>query len=198
MYYQSPKLAGSNTRLCNNLKWYYETGSIDYLVIAINEVKLYSSYSQNPKERIGLQNRNDIRAIILDSKESLLYSNPHDELVPKDKIMKVTLEKTVISRGISRMLPKSNNLGDYYIWRTMRDDIVRAGHQILEGKVFKHEDNKQYPGEAPNCRCYKEDLPINAEIIEQENKEDDDEYERSEVYSDSEIIRNHITCWMIA
>ena len=85
LYYQQPKLARGKTRFCSNLKEYHRAGNPDYFELAIAEVKLHSSYSKNPIERIDLQNRNDIQAIILDSRSSPLYSNPHDELIPEEK-----------------------------------------------------------------------------------------------------------------
>ena len=170
LYYQQPKLADDNTRFYVNLKEYYRTGNPDYFELAITEVKLHSSYSKNPIERIGLQNRNNIRAIILDSRESPLYSNPHDELIPEDKKIKIILGETIIPREVSAKFPKTSYIGDYYIWRTRIDDKVRSSHTEHEGRVFRHDAQMMHPGEDYNCRCYKERLPINAEIIEQKSQ----------------------------
>lgn len=139
------------------------------------ELKLHSSYSKNPIERIGLQNRNNIRAIILDSRESPLYSNPNNELIPEDKKIKIILGETIIPRELSKKFPKTNNrgrgtLGDYYIWRTNADDNVRHSHAEREGRVFRHDAQMMHPGKDYNCRCYEERLPINAYIIEQKNQ----------------------------
>ena len=190
LYYQQPKLAGSKTRFCTNLKKYYRTGNSDYFELAITEVKLHSSYSKNPIERIRLQNRNDIRAIILDSRNSSLYSNPHDELIPEDKKIKIVLGETIIPREVSAKFPKTSDLGDYYIWRTRMDDKVRSAHTKYEGRVFRHNAQMIHPSEDYNCRCYKERLPINAEIIEQKSqmlkdstiKEDDSSEYISSIY----------------
>lgn len=170
LYYQQPKLAGSKTRFCANLKEYYRTGNPDYFELAITEVKLHSSYSKNPIERIGLQNRNDIRAIILDSRESPLYSNPHDKLIPEDKKIKIVLGETIIPKEVSAKFPKTSDIGDYYIWRTRMDDKVRSDHAKYEGRVFRNDAQMMHPSEDYNCRCYKEQLPINAEIIEQKSQ----------------------------
>ncbi|MDA9163798.1 hypothetical protein N9N97_02830 [Rickettsiaceae bacterium] len=170
LYYQSPKLAKKGTKFCKYLKEYYKTGDVHYFELAVTEVKLHSSYSKNPIERIGLQNRNNIRAIILDSRESILYSNPHDELIPKEKRLKVILEETIIPKYISNSFPKSTNLGDYYIWRTREDAKVRSAHKELEGRVFKHEYKMMHPTDDYGCRCYAERLPIHAEIVEQRNQ----------------------------
>lgn len=170
LYYQQPKLADDNTRFYVNLKEYYRTGNPDYFELAITEVKLHSSYSKNPIERIGLQNRNNIRAIILDSRVSPLYSNPRDELIPEDKKIRITLGETIIPREVSAKFPKTSDIGDYYIWRTRIDDKVRSSHAEHEGRVFRHDAQMMHPGEDYNCRCYKERLSINAEIIEQKSQ----------------------------
>lgn len=184
LYYQHPKLADDKTRISTHLKEYYRTGSSDYLELAVSEVKLYSSYSKNPLERIGLQNRNDIRAIILDSRKCPLYSTPHDGLIPEEKKIEIILGETVIPKEISAKFPESNNLGDYYIWRARADDKVRPAHQELEGKVFKHEHKITHLGDDYGCRYYREKLPIHAKVIETKNKECD---------LFPEIIRKYIT-----
>ncbi len=182
LYYKSPKLAKKGTKFCKYLKEYYKTGDVHYFELAVTEVKLYSSYSKNPIERAGLQNRNNIRAIILDSRESVLYSNPHDELIPTEKRLKIILGETIIPKYISNSFPKSNKLGDYYIWRTLGDDKVRSTHKDLEGMIFKHEYKMMHPKDDYNCRCYAERLPIHAEIIEQENKMMKEQDESLDIY----------------
>lgn len=170
---------------------YYKTGNQEYFERAVNEVKLNSSYSSNPATRIGLQNRNDIRAIILDSRKCPLYSNPRDELIPENKRIQVVVGKTIITKEVSRRLPESSNLGGYYIWRTRNDDKVRSSHQEFEGKVFSHEANMVHPGDEYGCRCWRQQLPINAFIKEDKNRHVNDnvkEYGQSPV-----IIRKHIT-----
>ncbi len=184
LYYQQPKLAGSKTRFCSNLKEYYRTGNPDYFELAVAELKLHSSYSKNPIERIGLQNRNDIRAIIFDSRNSPLYSNPHDDLIPEDKKIKVTLGETIIPKEISAKFPKTSDVGDYYIWRTRMDDKVRSDHTKYEGRVFRHDAQMMHPSEDYNCRCYKERLPINAEIIEQKSNIFEDSNSKEDDYSE--------------
>jgi hypothetical protein len=184
LYYQSPKLAGRDTRFSNYVKEYYKTGDSCYLDLAVTEIKLHSSYSKNPLDKVGLRNRNNIRAIIFDSKACPLYSKPGDELIPENKKIQVIPRETVISREISAQFPESNNLEDYYIWRTRMDDKVRSAHKNLEGKVFKHEDNITHPSEDYGCRCWKQKLPINANIIEIENKEES---------SSAIIIRKYIS-----
>jgi len=193
LYYQSPKLVGKGTKFSKYLKEYYKTGDAHYLELAVTEVKLYSSYSKNPIERIGLQNRNNIRAIILDSRACFLYSNPHDKLIPEDKKLKITLRQTIIPKYISSSFPKSNKLGDYYIWRTLRDDKVRSTHKEFEGKVFKHEYKIMHPGDDYGCRCYKERLPIHAEIIKQENKMLKEQDEHSGIYILHPVLKKNIT-----
>ncbi|MFK7968533.1 MAG: phage minor head protein [Rickettsiaceae bacterium] len=170
LYYQSPKLAGNNTRFSKYLKDYYKTNDMYYLELATIEIKEHSSSSKNPLDRIGLQNRNNIRAIIFDSRDCPLYSKPYDTLIPKNKQIQVIPGEPIISKEISTKFPESNSWGDYYIWRTRMDDKVRSGHKELEGRVFKHEDNMMHPNDDYGCRCYKQKLPIHAEIIEKESK----------------------------
>ena len=188
LYYQAPSLANNKTRLSNHIKDYYRTNNPAYFELATMEVKLHSSHAKNPLERIGLQSRNNIRAIILDSRECSLYSRPHDELIPEAKQLEVVLGETIIPREVSAKFPESNNLGDYYIWRTRMDDKVRSTHKELEGKVFKHEDKIEHPGDDYGCRCYKQRLPIHAKVIENENMEEPKEDDFSAL-----IIRKHIT-----
>jgi GH24 family phage-related lysozyme (muramidase) len=188
LYYQRPSLAGGNSRLSKHIKDYYETNNVAYFELAVTEVQLNSSYSKNPLERIGLQNRNNIRAIILDSRSCPLYSRPHDELIPENKQIEVILGETIIPREVSAKFPESNNLGDYYIWRTCLDDKVRDAHKEFEGKVFKHEDDIKHPQEDYRCRCYKQRLPIHAKIIEKEEPKPE---LREEDFS-GEIIRKHL------
>ncbi|MGC0371609.1 MAG: hypothetical protein DGJ47_000300 [Rickettsiaceae bacterium] len=170
MYYQSPKLVGKGTKFLENVKKYYATNNEHYLNLAVKEIKENSSYSPNILERIGLQNRNNIRAIIFDSRECLLYSKPYDELIPVDKQLDIILGETVIPREVSDKYPKRNNWGDYYIWRTCKDSKVRSKHSKFEGKAFKHEDNIMHPGDDYGCRCKRERLPIHANVIEKETK----------------------------
>lgn len=172
MYYQSPKLVGKNTRFSQYLKEYYQTNDEHYLELATNEIKLYSSGAKNPLDRVVLQNRNNIRAIIFDSRKCPLYSKPHDELIPKDKQIDVIPGETVIPREISAKFPESNSFGNYYIWRTHMEDKVRSSHKTLEGKVFSNEDDITHPGSDYGCRCWRQKLPINANIITPEEKEE--------------------------
>jgi SPP1 gp7 family putative phage head morphogenesis protein len=48
-----------------------------------------------------------------------------------------------------------------YVWRTMRDDVVRDAHKALEGTVHRWDrppeagsGMRYHPGQGPNCRCY--------------------------------------------
>lgn len=49
--------------------------------------------------------------------------------------------------------------GTHFIWCTQRDERVRHGHSVLDGKTFRwdtppFEGTGNYlPGQAPNCRC---------------------------------------------
>ncbi len=170
MYYQSPKLTGINTKFSEYLKEYYKTNNVAYLELVTNEIKLNSSYSTNPLERIGLQNRNNIRAIIFDSRNCPLYSKPYDKLIPEDKMFDVIPGETIIPKEISKKFPESNVLDDHYIWRTCMDDKVRSEHKELEGKVFNYNYDMKRPGDDYGCRCYEQKLPIHAKIIKKENE----------------------------
>jgi GH24 family phage-related lysozyme (muramidase) len=182
MYYHSPKLVGKNTKFAEYLKEYYKTNNEYYLALATTEIKQHSSYSKNPLDRIGLQNRNDIRAIIFDSRNCPLYSKPYDELIPEDKQIQVIPGETIISKETSANFPESDNFGDYYIWRTRMDDKVRPEHKDLEGKVFHYEDDMTHPEDDHGCRCYGQKLPIHAKIIEKESKDSEDDELENKVY----------------
>lgn len=187
MYYQLPALVGQKTKIAKFMKEYYKTNKIIYFDMAVVEIKEHSSFSKNPADKAGLQNRNNIRAIIFDSRDCPLYSMPHDELIPVSKQIKVTLGETIIPREVSDNFPKSNNHGDYYIWRTRMDDKVRSTHKEFEGKVFRHEDDMNHPTEEYGCRCYKQKLPIHAVIIDEE--EDDDNQTIDDIVKQYEFQR---------
>ena len=178
MYYHFPKLVGKNTRFSEYLKEYYKTNNVYYLELATTEIKRHSSHSKNPLDRIGLQNRNNIRAIIFDSRDCPLYSKPYDELIPEDKQIQVIPGETIISKETSANFQESDNFGDYYIWRTSMDDKVRPAHKELEGRVFNYEDDMTHPGDDYGCRCYGQKLPIHAKIIEKE----------SEAFQEEEVV----------
>lgn len=167
MYYQTPKLAKGNTRFARYIKEYYRTNNERFLDLATKEIQFYSSYSKNPKEKIGLQNRNDIRAIIFDSRKCPLYSKPYDKLIPQSKKISVLPEETIIPKEISMIFTETNYWDNYYIWRTLNDSKVRPAHREFEGKVFYHANNNMnHPGEDYGCRCYRQKLPINVAVIE--------------------------------
>ena len=58
---------------------------------------------------------------------------------------------------------KAKNTGGY-LWRTVGDDRVRPGHEILEGHYFDWDNppvideygNRGHPGMTYNCRCHAE------------------------------------------
>ncbi|CCQ74449.1 phage head morphogenesis protein [Magnetospira sp. QH-2] len=47
-----------------------------------------------------------------------------------------------------------------YIWRTVGDNKVRSSHADREGQTFSWDDPPEggHPGEAPNCRCWAEEV----------------------------------------
>lgn len=50
-----------------------------------------------------------------------------------------------------------------YIWHTAQDEKVRQDHAIRNGKVFDYSQPPPggNPGEAYNCRCWAESIPVN-------------------------------------
>ncbi len=50
-----------------------------------------------------------------------------------------------------------------YVWRTQGDGKVRESHAARDGEVFSWESPPDggHPGEAPNCRCWAEDVKDN-------------------------------------
>ena len=62
----------------------------------------------------------------------------------------------------------SNDAGDRegsYIWRTQGDSRVRSTHSDRDGKVFSWDNPPEggHPGEAPNCRCWAEEIDCSKE-----------------------------------
>jgi uncharacterized protein with gpF-like domain len=62
------------------------------------------------------------------------------------------------------------------------DDKVRPEHKDLEGRVFNHEDDMTHPEDDHGCRCYRQNLPIHAKIIEKESKDSEDDELENKVY----------------
>ena len=83
-----------------------------------------------------------------------------------------------------------------YIWRTQRDDRVRALHEILEGEYCEWDDPPiigidtggitihGHPGEAWNCRCWAQIIeePIQA-VKSQEQPAQNMPVEEKEIYT---------------
>ena len=55
------------------------------------------------------------------------------------------------------------------------DDKVHPSHKHLEGHVFNYDYDMMHPEVDYGCRCYSQELPINARIIEKESKPSDGE-----------------------
>ncbi|KIE04918.1 hypothetical protein NF27_EY00140 [Candidatus Jidaibacter acanthamoeba] len=150
------------TRFYNRIKVYVDTNEEKYFKEAVEKIEKNS----NPGNHVLLQNRRNAQAEILDSTKDLIYSKPNQPLLPPDAEIKIIPAHTILPRGIDKIWPKRVDSG-YYIWRTRLDDKVRDSHANLEGKVFALDNKLSFglPGEDFNCRCYKEEIPINAEII---------------------------------
>lgn len=56
-----------------------------------------------------------------------------------------------------------------YVWRTVEDDKVRAGHAEFNRTVRRWDDSPD-PGEEFNCRCWAEPVPISARKPDQKKK----------------------------
>ncbi len=54
-----------------------------------------------------------------------------------------------------------------YIWHTIGDGKVRSEHADRDGETFDWDDPPEggHPGEAPNCRCWAEDIKDNARSL---------------------------------
>lgn len=57
----------------------------------------------------------------------------------------------------------------HYIWRSVRDDRSRGEHAKRHGQIFSWDNPPEdgHPGEAPNCRCWAEPIPIVEEQFQQ-------------------------------
>ncbi len=160
-YFNSPKTVGKGTRFHKNIMAYTETGDKKYLLAAVDELR----HKSNPKG--NLQDRRNGEADLLNSTHAPVYSPPNRPLIPQGKI-KIIAGETVVPIGLSDHYPTVPN-SEYYIWRTALDHKVRATHQAKEGRVFKRGIGEK-PGDSYNCRCHEEEITINLEILEQEQK----------------------------
>ncbi len=61
--------------------------------------------------------------------------------------------------GLLEFFDNSKKKGTY-IWRTVGDGKVRSSHADRNGKVFSWADPPEggHPGDAPNCRCWAEEI----------------------------------------
>jgi uncharacterized protein with gpF-like domain len=65
------------------------------------------------------------------------------------------------------------------------DDNVSSNHAKYEGRVFRHDAQMIHPpSQDYNCRCYKERLTINDEIIEQKSLTFEDSNNKEDYYSE--------------
>ena len=158
--YHGLSLVTSNTRFTQAIKLYYETGETAYLQKAIDEIRHHS----NPERHPGIQNRREAEADLLNSTQCPAYRNPRESLAYPVHVP-VILGQTVLPRQTDHWPQDAQSA--YYIWRTQSDDKVRSDHLMLEGKVFS--DDFPPPCGAPglryNCRCYKEPLPKNCQVM---------------------------------
>ena len=165
LYFNGPNLLRPDTSFFKYMHKYYETDDKKYLALAVNEVKSRSNRDKNK----GIQARRDAQAEILDSTKAPFYSSPHSPLLPI-KSIKAKLGDTVIPRGTENWdKPKHS---EYFIWRTQCDQKVRESHLLLEGQIFTNDFKPALggPGEDYNCRCTKEILPTNIEVIRDEKE----------------------------
>ncbi len=168
LHYQLPSLANRKTSLYEFMHRYYRTGDKTYLDLAVNEVRNRSNKpDENGIRSEGIQKRRDKQADILDSTKAPFYSSPHSPLLPI-KSIKAELGETIIPRGTEDWEKPTHS--DYYIWRTQCDNKVRESHLLLEGKIFSKDFKPVLgnPGEDYKCRCTKEILPRNIEVIKDE------------------------------
>lgn len=68
--------------------------------------------------------------------------------------------------ALSETTPNASENSDKkgkYIWRTRGDSKVRSAHAERDGRVFEWNNPPEggHPGEAPNCRCWAEDVSDN-------------------------------------
>jgi hypothetical protein len=170
LHYQLPSLVSAKSSFYKYIHSYCNTGDKAYLDLAINEVKNRSNKpDENGNRSEGIQKRRNKQAEILNSTKAPFYSSPHSPLLPI-KSIKAKLGDTVIPRGTENWdKPKHS---EYFIWRTQCDQKVRESHLLLEGQIFTNDFKPALggPGEDYNCRCTKEILPTNIEVIRNEKE----------------------------
>ena len=82
-----------------------------------------------------------------------------------------------------------------YIWRTQGDGRVRESHAERDGKTFSWESPPDggHPGEAPNCRCWAEDVKDNeAECKALRHKIENQQIAVGEAYRQWEILQKEL------
>ncbi len=165
LYYNGPSLVYKESAFYKYINTYYNTGDIKYLEKAVYEVR----YRSNKTKNKGIQVRRNMQATILDSTKANIFSGPFDPRLPQAKI-KAKLGETIIPRGTEDWAKPTHS--DYYIWRTQCDKKVRESHLLLEGKIFSKDFKPVLgnPSEDYNCRCIKEILPRNIEVIKDEKE----------------------------
>ena len=167
LYYCGPKLAGRHTNFRKLMNLYTKTSDPKYLEEALEEVLHRSNKEQN----IGLQNRRNTQAEMLNSFKVPLYSKPNEDLVP-NKPITAKIGETIIPKNYSvgkEINPKYVN--DFYIWRTQGDSKVRNSHSFKEGKIFGINDTN-FPGKDYNCRCFAEPIPVGITILAEKKDQD--------------------------
>lgn len=82
--------------------------------------------------------------------------------IPKGRFARTRTRAELIARNevenFNSILTKNRQKGlgvERYIWRTSRDERVRASHTVLEGRIFKWSDPPSvgHPGSDFSCRC---------------------------------------------
>ena len=96
LYYCGPKLAGRHTNFRKLMNLYTKTSDPKYLEEALEEVLHRSNKEQN----IGLQNRRNTQAEMLNSFKVPLYSKPNEDLVP-NKPIPAKIGETIIPKNYS-------------------------------------------------------------------------------------------------
>lgn len=153
-YFNSPKIVGKNSKFKKNIDNYISSSLKEYLLQAVSELKNNS----NPHKHLGIKNRRDSEATLLDSSQAPFWSLPNEPLIPS--IIRAIPEHTIIPRGIN-----FNKIADskYFIWRANFTDKIIDEHFDYEGKIFEKScpPNGRMPKESSNCNCYVENLTDN-------------------------------------
>lgn len=156
-----------STQVAHFLKQHLESSPINQILKNIHDRQ--KNYIKSLPIEAGLRVHDLSRRAVVEG-----YSRDHvEQLLSADENLQVTtsraklIARTEIARANAQIVEAQAEFAevDYYIWRTLLDEVVRPTHAVLEGKIFRFDSPPEIPGEGAhgpgqfcNCRCYAEPI----------------------------------------